>query len=183
MAVTSLLVSIINDEDRVIDVKFAKNLFAAIVADTTNVVLTGYSASTTAAFMTYKKALALKAAILSATFKNPGFVMGSDLYSFLQGTSGGTTMQTAISDLSKIAGFNAYDASDLMSVHDTNKYDIIFGDWARAYVATFGSNVMGLLVNPYEFDDEGQVKLRFTKLGDVSYNPYTFKAIRNNKVV
>ena len=69
----------------------------------------------------------------------------------------------------------------LMGIHDTNKYDIIFGDWSRAYLGFYG-NALEVLYNPFAYYDTGVINLTFNRLADYSFNPYTFKAIRNAKL-
>jgi len=128
--------------------------------------------------MTSKIVNSLKAAVLSPLFRKAGYVMGASLYGELQETADVTLMNTIIKD-GKIKGYNTYDAMSLLGVHDTNKYDLIFGDWSRGYVGTFGTSALEVLVNPYTLDDYRQIKLTFNRLADVSFNPYTFKTIRN----
>ncbi|HLO60951.1 MAG TPA: hypothetical protein VK179_19525 [Bacteroidales bacterium] len=180
MSVASIINTTIADGDRACKAKISKELLDTIVAYTA-CTLTGYAVANSAMTMTQKILGALKASVLSAMFSKPGYAMGSTIYSELENTKGATDFKTIV-DAGKLLGFNAYDVMTLMGLHDTNMYDIIFGDWARAYVGFFNLSGLELLINPYEGDDEGEVKFLFNRMADVSFNPYAFKVIRNAKL-
>jgi hypothetical protein len=180
MAVASIVNDLIADGDRSCKVKIFLQLLTDILSDTGNT-LTGYGTSATAAVMTSKILGALKASVLSPMFKRPGYLMGSSMFAELENTQAATTLKTVINE-GKVNGIDAFDAMTLLGVHDTNKFDIIFADWARTYVGYWGLSGLELLINPYSNDEEGEVKFVFNRLADVSYNPYTVKCIRNAKL-
>jgi HK97 family phage major capsid protein len=179
LASTSMLASSIQDADSSIDAEISAYILAGILANT-GTTLSGYASSETAKLLTSKDVTKLKSALLSAMFRKPAYVAGASLYGELEETTGATIMKTIIDNM-KIKGYNVYDVMNLLEVHDTNKYDLIFGDWSRSYVGKWG-NAMQILVNPYSSDTTSEIRLRFSRLADTAFNPYAFKAIRNAKI-
>jgi HK97 family phage major capsid protein len=180
MAVTSMVSQFILDADNAIQTKILTNLLAAIDVDA--YALVGFSGATTGATMTSATLGKLKAFVLSAMFNKPGFVMGSSIYNELENTIGVAAIRTVLSD-GKINGYNAFDVMNLLDVHNSSNYSILFGDWSRAYVGYWGAgNPIEVLVDPFTQSDTQTIKLTFSRMADYSYNPYVFSAIRNAKL-
>lgn len=179
LSVASMLQEMIVDADVTINAQVFKSILDGILSNS-GLCYTSCASGDTATALTSKKVNALKGSVLSPIFRNPGYVMGSELYSELEETVAGSTLHTIIEN-GKIKGYNAYDVMSLLSVHSTNKYDLIYGDWSRAYVGWFGG-ALEVLVNPYTNDLKRQIRLTFNRLADTSFNPYVFKTIRNAKL-
>jgi HK97 family phage major capsid protein len=179
LAVTDFVSEMFLDADSAIGAKVSKSLLAAILA-VTGTSLTGYAVGATAVTLTSKMVNSLKAAVLSAIFRNPKYVLGGALYSELEETQAATVLRTIITD-GKIQSWDAVNVMELLAVHSTNKYDLLFGDWARSFVARFG-NSTEILVNPYSNQSTRQIVISFNRLQDWSFNPYVFKCIRNAKL-
>jgi HK97 family phage major capsid protein len=179
LSVNSFISSLIEDQLAAIGAKISSDLFAAIVADA-GTPLTGYAAADAAAAMGWDDLLKLKAALPNIALRTPGFVMGSDIYSKLEGTSKDSgSGRFIIDDMNgTIARRPAFDAESLVDGSDATKKEIIYGDWSRAYVAEFGG-ATEIITDPYTQAKEGEVVMTFCRLADVAYNPNAFKVIEN----
>ena len=80
----------------------------------------------------------------------------------------------------RFAGIDAFGTSFLPEIA-TGKYQYVYGDWKRAIVGFWGG--VQLLVNPYTYDNEGEVKVTYSRLADVAVNPYTFVSQKNVTLV
>jgi HK97 family phage major capsid protein len=177
LAESAVMPSLVADMTASLETGYAKALLDAIVANTT-VIHPSYSGTTTA--VTFQDILKLKGAVKSGQFMSPRFVAGGELYAKLEGTTKDTGSGRFIIENGKINEYGIVDAQGLMTVHDTNKYDLVFGDFKRAYVGYYSG--IQLLVDPFTASDNGYVKLTWVRLGDVSFNPSAFKAIKNAAV-
>lgn len=79
-----------------------------------------------------------------------------------------------------ILGLPAFGTTQL-AVHDTDKYDIIYGDWSRTFVGFFG-NAMEVLIDPYTDGATGVTNILFNRIADVAINPAGFESYRNVSV-
>jgi HK97 family phage major capsid protein len=179
LSVTSIFASSLLDADLAIKAALVKEIITNILT-TTGCTLTGFASNATAIALTAVNAGKLRSAVLAPSFQKPAFVMGSELYSFLQNMSGATAYQTFIQD-SKINGYSAIDIMNLLVANASGVTSAIFGDWSRGYVGFWGS-AMEVLLNPYTYDSTGIVRVRFSRLADTSFNPYAFKTIQNAKI-
>lgn len=165
-----LLADMIESIDRAI----SKELLAEAVAAAP---LAGYLTSTAKAAVTYPAVLKLLAALETDTFKSGAFVASKALYHKLEGTEKVSGAGRFIIEGGILNGEKAFGSSQL-AVHDTDKYDLIYGDWARSYVG-FYSGGIEILVDPYTASNTGQTKLTWHRLADTAVNPYAFASIRN----
>ena len=76
-----------------------------------------------------------------------------------------------------ILGIPAYGTTQL-PIHDTNKYDMIYGDWSRSFVGFFG-NAMEVLMDPYTDGATGVTNVIFNRIADTAVNPAAFESYRN----
>ena len=144
-------------------------------------VLSGYATTDTAAALTWSIVLSMISGIESDNFVAEGFAMSKSVFYKLAATQKGTNLGFIMDFLSgnnrgKVAGINA-SGSAFLPVHDTNKYDMIYGDWKQSYVGFWGG--AQLLVDPFTSSDDGETKITFGRLADVVTNPYAFSSIRN----
>ena len=139
----------------------------------------GRTASSTAAAITYAQALQMIASLTTDDFVNEHFVMARELYYHLLNKDRGTdTGRYFIDDRAgnSINGIPAHPTSDL-PVHSSTKHDIVYGDWNGVYVGFYTG--LRLMADPYTAGDDGEIKMRFSRLGDVIADPYRFKSFRN----
>ena len=76
-----------------------------------------------------------------------------------------------------ILGIPAFGTTQL-PIHDTNKYDMIYGDWSRSFVGFFG-NAMEVLIDPYTDGAVGVTNVIFNRIADTAVNPAAFESYRN----
>lgn len=170
--------SLMEDMIQSIEAATAKKIFDDIIASSATT-LTGYGSTATAKVLTYKDVLKLKGALKSANFKNPRLVAGGELFAHLEGTAKDAGSGRYIIEAGK---FNGYDAVDAMGlIPSATKNNLIFGDMAKAHVGYFGSGVE-ILVDPYTQSNSGNVKVTYSRLGDVAVNPNGFKTIQNASI-
>jgi len=146
-------------------------------------VMTGYATSDTAAALTWSVVLSMLAELDGDQFVNEGFVMSKEVFYKLAATvRASSTDSRMILDLltganeGKITGIPAF-GTGFLAVHDTNKYDIIYGDMKQTFVGTWGG--VQILVDPYSASDDGYVKITFSRMAAVDTNPYAVASIRN----
>jgi len=144
-------------------------------------VMTGYATTDTKAALTYAIVLSMISEIESDSFVSEGFVMSKGVFYKLAQTVVGTDQAMVLNFLEgnnrgKISGINSAGTA-FLPVHDTDKYDIIYGDWKEGYVGLWGG--AQILVDPFSNSDDGYTKLTFYRMGAVDSNPYAFASIRN----
>jgi len=176
MNVTSIFIDNLRTADSAIKTALVKEIFAGILA-TTGCTLTGYESSASGVTITAAILGALRASILAPAFNNPKFAMQSAIYSYCENAQAGTSLKTIINE-GRINGYDAVDVMNLLTV-GSSKYDILFGDWARAYIGWFNDAIL-VTIDPYGDNlATGAVNVRFSRMGDSAFNPYAFKTIQN----
>jgi len=175
----SVLPSILADMIGAIDRKVGS--MVALDAVAVNV-MSGFATSDTAAAITYAGLLAQISALTSDMFVNEKFLLSKDLFYFLaskvkeSGTADYIVNFLQGNNQGRIGGIQAFGTS-FLPLHDSTKYDAIYGDWKQAYVGFWGG--VQLLIDPYTGSDSGYVKITFARMGAVDSNPYAFAAKRN----
>ena len=134
-------------------------------------------AADTAAALTWADAIAIQADLESDNFRSEGYVMSKPLYHNAQGIAKDSGSGRFVVEMGMIEGVPAFGTTQL-PIHDTNKYDFIYGDWARAYIGLFG-NATELLVDPYTDSAIGVTNIVFSRLADTAVNPSAFQSYRN----
>lgn len=155
---------------------------AALMLDAVAVnVMTGYATTDTKAALTYAIVLSMISGLTSDMFVSEGFVMSKSVF-FKLATTVKATNQSLIMDFLKgnnlgtLSGIKSA-GTGFLPVHDTDKYDIIYGDWKQGFVGFWGG--AQILVDPFTASDDGYTKITFSRLGAVESNPYAFESIRN----
>lgn len=144
-------------------------------------VKSGYATSDVKAALTYAIVLAMISGLTSDFFVSEGFVMSKSVF-YKLATTVKATNQSLIMDFLKgnnlgtMSGIKSA-ATGFLPVHDTDKYDIIYGDWKQAFVGFWGG--AQILVDPFTASDDGYTKITFSRIGAVDSNPYAFASIRN----
>ena len=72
-----------------------------------------------------KKVMKLKGALLTPELANPKFYAGNTIYSEMEATSKDTGSGRYIIENNKI-GYEAVNMGNIMTLHDTTKYDLIY---------------------------------------------------------
>lgn len=179
LAEQSVLPSILADMIGAIDRRVGYMVANDAVA--TNV-MSGFATSDTAAAITYAGLLAQISALTSDMFVSEKFLLSKALFYFLaskvkeSGTADYIVNFLQGNNQGRIGGIQAFGTS-FLPVHDTNKYDSIYGDWKQSYVGFWGG--VQLLIDPYTGSDNGYVKITFARMGAVDSNPYAFNSKRN----
>ena len=155
---------------------------AAMILDAVAVnVMSGFATSDTAAALTYAIVLSMISNIESDQFVAEGFSMGKGVFYKLATTVKATNQSLIIDFMSgknrgKLSGMDA-SGTAFLPVHDTNKHDIIYGDFKQAFIGFWGG--AQLLVDPFTASNEGYTKITFGRMAAVDSNPYAFSSIRN----
>lgn len=170
--------AMLGDMVAAIDRAIGKEMVAEAV--TANV-LTGHAPSADAATVDFEGVLELMADLDNETFAREGLVMSKELFYALAGTEkAANTAQFIIQMIEKgkgyFAGVDAYGTSFLPTAA-TGKYQMVYGDWSRAFVGFWGG--VQLLIDPYTASDDGEIKITFSRMADVAANPYAFASKRN----
>lgn len=159
-----------------------RGIGSALINDAVAVsVKSGYATSDTKAALTYSVVLSLISGLTSDSFVSEGFCMSKGVFYKLATTVKATNQSLIVDFMSgnnrgKISGINAAGTS-FLAVHDTDKYDIIYGDWKQGFVGFWGG--AQILVDPFSASDNGYTKITFSRMGAVDSNPYAFSSIRN----
>lgn len=156
---------------------------AAILDNVATNVMSGFATSDTAAAITWAGLLAQISAITSDQFQNEAFVMSKALFYFLASKEKATNTAKFIVDLmaggnnlGMVGGVKAFGTS-FLPLHDTNKYDAVYGDYKQMYIGFWGG--VQLLIDPFTSSDNGYVKITFSRMAAWDSNPYAFAAKRN----
>lgn len=179
LAESAVMPSMLSDMVAAIDRGVGKALLLDMVASN---VLTGAATSDTKAALTWALVTSLIQNLDSESFMNEGYVMSKQVFFKLAATvkeSGAADMilkGTGGRNMGEIFGIKAA-GSGFLPVHDTDKYDFIYGDWRQAYVGFWGG--VQLLIDPFTASDNGYTKISFSRIGDVVTNPYAFISRRN----
>ena len=144
-------------------------------------VISGRGTGDAAANIDYFDAIGMLSGLETDEFKNPAYVMSQQLKINAAGITKDSGSGQFIVEENKILGSKCV-GTTLLPLHDTNKYDICFGDFSKAYIAFFGGG-MEILIDPYTLGSTGMVKIYFSKLADVAVNPAAFQSIRNASLV
>ena len=144
-------------------------------------VLAGRATSDTAANITYSDMVTMLGGLETETFKNPSYAFSKPLYHDAEAIekvagSGRFIIENSIINGTGVKGTNH------LPLHDATKYDVVYGDWSRAYVGFFGGGVE-LLVDPFSGATAGTVKIVFSRLADVAVNHAAFASLRNARLV
>jgi hypothetical protein len=105
-------------------------------------VKTGYATSDTKAALTWAIILSLMSGLTSDSFVSEGFVMSKGVFYKLASTVIGTDQRMVNEFLGGnnrgvVAGIKSA-GTGFLPVHDTDKYDFIYGDWKQAFVGFLG---------------------------------------------
>lgn len=155
---------------------------SALVLDAVAVAIkTGFAASDTKAALTWPIVLAIMAGLTSDSFVSEGFVMSKSVFYKLASTVVGTDQSMVNKFLSgnnrgMIGGIKSA-GTGFLPVHDTDKYDFIYGDWKQGFVGFWGG--AQLLVDPFSQAVAGYTRIHFNRIGAVDSNPYAFQSYRN----
>jgi hypothetical protein len=144
-------------------------------------VATGYATSDTKAALTWAIILSLMSGLTSDSFVSEGFVMSKGVFYKLASTVIGTDQRMVNEFLGGnnrgvIAGIKSA-GTGFLPVHDTDKYDFIYGDWKQAFVGMWGG--AQLLVDPFTQAVGGHTRIHFNRIAAVDSNPYAFTSARN----
>lgn len=178
---TAVLPALLSDMVAAIDRSVGKDLVEKAVAAN---VLAGFATTDVAVTTNYAGVLALLSNLNAEDFSKEGLVISKELFYVLAGTSKDAGSGNFVVDLKGqhrglFSGVNAFGTS-FLPMHDTNKYDMVYGDWKRAYVGFWGG--VQLLVDPYSASNNGYIKITFSRMADTAVNPYAFVAKRNTKL-
>lgn len=171
----SLMADMIQAVDRAIGKALVQDAVAVAV-------MSGFATSDTGAALTWNTLLDIIAATISDNFVSEGFALSKELFYQLAATertsaNGKYLLEGATGkNQGSIFGINAF-GTNFLPLHDSTKYDIVYGDWKEGYVGFWGG--VQILVDPYSASDNGYVKLTFSRLGAVDSNPYAFASKRN----
>ena len=182
LAESALMPAMLADMVAAIDRGIGKAMLADAVAVN---VMTGYATSDTKAAMTWVKALSQISELESDGFVNEAFVASKELFFKMAGIEkASNTAQFIVDKLQGgnkgfIGGVPAF-GSAFLAVHDTDKYDSLYGDFKEAYIGFWGG--VQLLIDPYSASDDGYTKITFMRLAAVDSNPYAFASIRNASI-
>lgn len=134
----------------------------------------------TSEVLTYALATGIMAGMEDSNFPNPSYVMSKPLYHKSETLTTDSGSGRWIVERGNLNGYNVI-GTTYLPLHDTDQYDVVFGDWSRAYIGFFGGGVE-LLVDPYSGATAGTVKIVFSRLADTSVNPAAFASYRNIKL-
>lgn len=143
--------------------------------------LAGYLASSTAILPDFKKINKLKGAVNTPALVNPRFYAGNTIFSEMEATDKSTSSGRFIIENNKLAGLDVINMGNLMGVHDTTKYDLLYADASRIIAAMFGNGAVDVLIDPFTQGLGGEIRVIINALADVAYNPDAIKLIRNLK--
>lgn len=155
---------------------------AALMLDAVAVNIGGaYEAADTKAALTWPIILGIMSTLISDSFVSEGFVMSKSVFYKLASTVIGTDQSMVLKFMSgnnrgNIAGIKAA-GTGFLPVHDTDKYDFIYGDWKQAFVGFWGG--AQLLVDPFTQAVGGHTRIHFNRIAAVDSNPYAFTSARN----
>lgn len=140
-------------------------------------VLSGHATTDVGAALTYAVVLKLFQGLEDGLFVKPALVASKPIYHKLEGTEVVSGAGRFVVEGGKMNGELIYGTNHL-PIHDTTKYDILYGDFSRSYIGFFGSGVE-LLIDPYTSGTAGKTKIIWSRLADVAVNPSAFASIRN----
>ena len=164
LAQSSVMPQLMADMVAGIEEAFLIDLLSQIKAD-----VSLNHAEATAGVVTFADILALKASLKTRSL-NPKYVAGGELFAQLEGTSKDSGSGRFIIEDNKI---NSYEVKDMGTLLTSDT--LIFGDFSKAFAGMYGS--LELQINPFQYEDEGAVKVTYSKLGNIVYNPNAFKRI------
>ena len=140
-------------------------------------VLAGFGTADTAANLSYQNAMNMLAGLETETFRSEAFVASKPVYHNAQGIEKVSNSGRFIIEGKAIDGIRTYGTTQL-PIHDTNKYDLIYGDFSKSYIGFFGG-ATEMLIDPYTDAKLGVTNIVFNRLADVALNPAGFSSIRN----
>jgi hypothetical protein len=130
--------------------------------------------------LTYLLCTKLQANLEIGDFRRPAYVMSAQVLAEAKGVEKISGSGNFIIDPNgELAGYKAFGTTDL-PIHDTTSYDVIWGDWSRAFVS-LGSG-MEILVDPYTQGAEGITRFVFNRIADTTVNALGFQSINNISV-
>lgn len=145
-------------------------------------VMTGFGSADTGAVLTWKTVLDIIAYVNSDNYRKEGFAMSKSVFYKLAATakeSGDArfVLEAATGkNLGQIFGILAAGTTFLPEKTGT-KYDIVYGDWSKAFVGFWGG--IEMLLDPFSAKKTGEVEISYSRLGDTFANPLAFASKRN----
>ncbi len=132
----SLMADMIQSVDRAVGSALVNDAIAVAI-------MSGFGAADTTATLTWNTVLDIIAATISDNFVNEGFVMSKALFYQLAATEKGSGTAKFILDAmtgkgkGSIFGIPAF-GTGFLPVHDTDSYDIAYGDWKQRLCRILG---------------------------------------------
>ena len=164
LAQTSTYNSLVQDLVDGIGVKHVSNFFDAVDAD-----IIDSSIAQAGGSLAYADLLNLEAAIAD-NFGNAQFVTTPAVKAYLRNLNAGSAnIKFAWSDDGQVIGYPAHSASAC------NTGKLIFGDFSKATMATFGTGMMEIVIDPYTSKKNGVIEVYAVELADYGVaNPRHF---------
>lgn len=156
-----------------IEATIAKEIFKEILAQPA---LTGFDSAAAAEAITWPNITALNAAVKVPRLNAARYILGGGLYASLEATPKATGSARMILEDEKISCYKAINVRDLLQAV-SGKNQVIFGDFARAFVAIFSG--VEIIVDPFKNSNTGETILTWNRRVDVDINPSGFKTIQN----
>ncbi|MFW6015326.1 MAG: phage major capsid protein [bacterium] len=177
LAETTVFPELMGDMIASIDRAVSKELLEEAVSAN---VMSGHGTTATGTAITYLEVLELLEKLEIEDFTNEGLIMSKELFYHLAGTERSANTAKYIIEIQeknkgRLDGIKSIGTGYLPE--HSSKFDIVYGDWKRAYVGYWGG--IQLLVDPYTMADEGEVKVTYSRMADVAVNPYTFISKRD----
>lgn len=145
-------------------------------------VMTGFATSDIKAALDWGGVLDIINELESDNFVNEAYLMSKPVfYKLAQTEKAATTAEFIVKggtgrNKGMIFGIDAW-GSSFLPVHDTDKYDILYGDLKETFVGMWGG--AQLLIDPFTQSDDGYVKITFSRIAAVETNPYAVASKRN----
>ena len=141
---------------------------------------TDHQAADAKAALTWSSLMDLGKDLEIDSFRKEAFVMSRQVYARNLSIAKDSGSGLFLIDQNGINGTPAFGTTQL-AVHDTDKYDIVFGSWDRTVVGFFG-NAMEVLIDPYTDGATGVTNILFNRIADTAINPAGFESYRNVSV-
>jgi HK97 family phage major capsid protein len=159
--------------DRAINLQLMTQVKGANIAS-------GHGVADSSEAMTYLLMTKLQAGLEIDDFRNISYVMSAQLLAEAKGVEKISGSGNFIIDPNGgLAGYPAVGTTDL-PLHNSSSYDVIWGDWSRAYVS-LGSGIE-ILVDPYTYSHTGTTRFVFNRIADTTFNALGFQSMINFSV-
>ena len=136
-----------------------------------------HEAADAGAALTWASLMAIGSGLESDNFRNPHYVMSKSIFANAKTIAKDSGSGQFLVDQNAVDGIASFGTTQL-PIHDTTKYDVVYGDFSRAYVGFFG-DALELLIDPYTDGATGVTNIIFNRLADVVVNPAAFESYRN----